>query len=182
MNKNKGYSRTSITKDDVCLISFPRTGSNYLRSLLNDSLSYDILNSHSLGYAQSKRIITLVREPYHTIKSLKTMTLHFYPDKNIDNLTNSYVDFFEQMYNNAEVVIKYETLVSTPEHVIDYLSKYLKIYNYETFSSDLTGDSIPDGGLATSKSSPLYDSIDMSKEDFTEANKIYKKMIDRASI
>lgn len=182
MTNHKGYSRVPIVKDDVCLISFPRTGSNYFRKLLVDSLDYEILNSHSIDFAKNKRIVTIIRDPYPTLKSLKTMLKHFNPNIDYNNFTDYYLGFFEYMYENAEVIINYKTLIQTPDKVIDYIAKYFKIYNYQTFSTEMTKDNLSDGGLATSKSSPLYDNIDLTNEDFTHANKIYQKMLSRANI
>jgi len=147
--------------DGYKLVTYPRTGSHYLRELLLQSTGKLIYKTHDPLDFPELKTITILREPLGTLKSELAMSLRY-------GITNTpavsqYIKFFNYMNDNASIVIDYEDLIKYPEKVCKSLSNKLGVKYLRSEYVDTLKDNPDNTYIVTSRNTKEYDSIDMSK-------------------
>ena len=133
-------------------ITYPRSGSHYLRDLVIQKLDIRLDASHIINDAKGL-VITIARNPYDSIHSNITMALHYGNKIDIQQIIFLYVDLYRMLYNRANVVIDYDTLVSSPEKIVEFLSDILgQPVNDHTYKNEMK-DIFHENNLVSSKSS-----------------------------
>ena len=158
---------------DQIILTFPRSGSHYLRDLISQKLGLKIPKSHEISDAKDKYVISIVRNPSDTIKSILTLYKHHSTTTYPKNLVKAYCDFYKFVINHADMVIDYDDLVDRTELVIQKLSA---VFDAEISLSEYTNQlfDIPEREhLVSSRTSKEYENVDMSEIDLSRANNYY---------
>lgn len=146
---------------DYKLVTYPRTGSHYLRELLLQSTGKLIYKTHNpLDFLELKTI-TIIRDPLDTLKSELAMSLRY-------GITNTpaisqYIKFFNYMSENSDIIIDYDQLIKFPEKVCKSLCNSINVDYLRSEYTDTLHDNPDNTYLVTSKSTKEYDSIDMKQ-------------------
>lgn len=162
---------------DYIILTFPRSGSNYLRELIkqklrdpnNPDIPINIPKTHSISECDGKRVISIIRDPFDTMKSLITLALSFpeNPEFAVESgesfkfPANQYMETYSYIMDNSDLIIDYRDLISRPNDVIDYLAQSMNlVVNKEEYVNELV-----DGPnhLVSSTTSKLYNNINYLK-------------------
>lgn len=159
---------------DYIILTYPRCGSNYLQQLIKQKLRdpsnvndpVEIPKTHLINEVKGKKIITIVRDPYQTMKSLVSLAMTF-PESNKFKIesggvfkfpADEYIEFYKYIIKNAELIINYNDLISKPDKVIQYLAKHMSLAVIDVeYINELVD--YPDH-LVSSKTSKVYDYLD----------------------
>lgn len=173
----------------VCLITYPRSGSNYFAEYFNQLTGIHIPRSHNVDYARGRKIITIVRNPIDCMTSRVAMICqtenitNFYdlPDvlgKDIED----YVDFYNKIILEAEIFIDYEKFIKNTKEVMSVTLDKLNI-PYQMTDYTQTLDKIK-GYLISSKNTFLYNSIKdhYQKQDNQPLFDLYHKALGMCNI
>lgn len=163
------------------LLTYPRSGSHYLRDLVKQKLDTELEASHNWDEATGV-VITIARDPYDSIHSAITMTRHYDQPLDIKRMVNSYAYQHGFLYNRANVVIDYNTLVKNTDLVVKTLSDILdKPINEHIYHNEMT-DHPEENYLVSSLTSPLYKEDYLKGYDLTEAYRVYNLLLSRKSV
>ena len=106
--------------DSVKLLTFPRSGSHFLRDMLLQKTGFDLRGTHKKN-DKADFIITIVRNPLDAFISTIKMDEHYRgtkdgPVRRKDGMLimKEYVEFHEEMYQRANLVIDYNDLINKP--------------------------------------------------------------------
>lgn len=160
------------------ILTYPRSGSHYLNSLLLSHYGVKFDKSHEIQDADY--IITIARNPFDSMHSNLTMMRHY--GENIEfskEFEQQYIETYKGLYDTANYVIDYDDLVNSPELTVTQLCKTLVI------SPDpakyLPVEDMPHyGHLAFAKTSPEYNNVYFTKDDLIEAYEVYNKLLTKA--
>ena len=157
------------------ILTFPRCGSHYLQQLIYQRTLLFIEKTHHISEIRNKSIISIIRSPEDTFRSMATMQKHFSSDKNIGIGLPlvGYVEFYRYLIDNAAILIDYNDLVSAPDKVVKAVAKRLHLEVNDMEYQDVLVDQPHYKHLVSSKMSEEYDKIDLSKFDLFECNMAY---------
>lgn len=157
------------------ILTFPRCGSHYLQQLIYQRTLLFVDKTHHISEIRNKSIISIIRSPEDTFKSMATMQKHFSSDKNkgIGLPLKGYVEFYKYLIDNAAILIDYNDLVSAPDKVVRAVAKRLNLEVNDMEYQDVLVDQPHYKHLVSSKMSKEYDKIDLSKFDLFACNMIY---------
>jgi len=135
--------------DNPLLISFPRTGSHWLRMLMelyfdsplltrsffkHEHNHYLLLHDHDHNLAvTAKHVVYLYRNPIDTVFSqMKYHRENLGDRKRIDFWTDRYIAhlskwLYHDSFTDRKIVLRYEDLVADPVHVIERLSHFFSL-------------------------------------------------------
>jgi HEPN domain-containing protein len=171
-------SAKSISKDYV-ILTFPRSGSHYLRQLIYQNTGVFIEKTHSISEVSGKKVISIVRNPEDSFRSNVAMQKFYsglsYLGKPID--LSEYDDFYTYLINNSLMLIDYEDLVLKPERVAKAVSYNLNLNYIPAEYKDILTDKPQYEYLVSSKKVKEYDKVDFSNVDFSKSNDIYKQAL-----
>jgi hypothetical protein len=162
---------------DHIILTYPRSGSGYLQQLIKQKL-YDpnsldeilIPKTQFISESINKKIISIVRCPFKTMYSLVALALTFpespkFKFESEDGIyrfpADEYIELYQYIKDNSDIIIDYEDLVFRPDEVIAYLAKEMSLevrdvdYVNELFDTE--------DYLVSSTSSPLWESINYIK-------------------
>lgn len=183
---------------DYIILTFPRSGSNYLRELIKQKLRdpndihthVEIPKTHLPSEAEGKRIITIIRDPHQTMRSYTALAVSFpekYPVEGGGQWkfpAQEYIDFYSYILKNQAIIIDYRDLVSRPNDVLEYLAKEMSLcVNKEEYVNYLFNSK---DHLVSSAASDLYNTIkykDHLPDNFSkmfECADWYRISLDRA--
>lgn len=162
---------------DYIILTFPRSGSNYLRELIrqklrdpnNPDIPIDIPKTHSTSESDGKKVISIIRDPFDTMKSLITLALNFpeNPEFAVESgevfkfPANQYMETYSYIIDNSDLIIDYRDLISRPNDVIDYLAQSMNlVVNKEEYVNELVDSP---NHLVSSTTSNLYNTINYVK-------------------
>lgn len=186
--------------DQFLLVTYPRTGSHFLHFYLKQLTGFSLKKTHFPRWSESKKVITIIRDPQDTIKSGFAMHQHVALIKDKDwklkenksalVSVNGYIDFFDYMIKNSDVIIDYNTLINSPYSVCKFLAEYIGIEikqeeEYIQVLKDDDPETSPNSReyyLVSSKTSPQYNDTDISWIDFSEHYKKYYEALARKDI
>lgn len=157
------------------ILTFPRCGSHYLQQLIYQRTLLFVDKTHHISEIRNKSIISIIRSPEDTFKSMATMQKHFSSDKNkgIGLPLEGYVDFYKYLIDNAAILIDYNDLVSAPDKVVRAVAKRLHLEVNDMEYQDVLVDQPHYKHLVSSRMSEEYDKVDLSKFDLFACNMIY---------
>ena len=155
------------------LLTYPRSGSKYLKELINQKTGFILKSTHDKEKVFNKYIISIVRNPNDTLRSKYAMQKHYEPGIVFNDYPEAYKIFYENLINDSYMLIDYNDLINNTDSLIKYLFNYFNLIDngllYKTNLKDYEGSKY----LVSSKTSDTYGNIDMTQFDLTEQNKIY---------
>lgn len=162
----------------TAIVTYPRSGANYLSNLLLNKCRQDIRYSHIPNYPD-RFIITIARDPFQSIHSHVTMRKHYHSNEGYSKrYNNEYKDMYKFLYENANIVIKYEDLIEFPEKILLKISSALK---FEIDPLDIpvpvAVDNKEDTYLRSSKTSLEYKNEHFKIEDILDCYESYNKLL-----
>ncbi len=148
----------------VCLITYPRSGSNYFAEYFKQVTGMYIPKSHDVEYARGRRVITIVRNP---IDCMASRTAMIYETENINSFVElsdilggdieDYSEFYKKIIPEADIFIDYEKFIANPKEIMSNVLDKLGIpYKMTDYIQTL---GTKGGYLISSKETFLYDSI-----------------------
>jgi hypothetical protein len=173
----------------VCLITYPRSGSNYFAEYFNQLTGTHIPRSHDIDYSRGRKIITIVRNPIDCMTSRVAMICK------TENITNffdlpdvlgkdieDYSEFYKKIILEADIFIDYERFIESPKEVMSKTLDKLNI-SYQMTDYTQTLDKVK-GYLISSKETFLYDSIKdhYQKQDNKSLFELYEKALSLCNI
>jgi len=161
------------------LLTFPRSGSHYLQQLIYQKTGLFIEKTHHISEINGRAIISIIRNPKDTFKSLATMNKHFSLNKDIGIglPIEDYVSFHKYLIENSIILVDYDDLVSAPDKVVVGIAKLLGLDLNNMEYQDVLIDQPHYQHLVSSKISEEYDKIDLSKFDLLKCNMIYSNAL-----
>jgi len=163
---------------NVTIITYPRSGANYLSNLLLNNCRQDIKYFH-IPENPDRFIITVVRDPFQSIHSHVTMRKHYHPDEGYSKRYNEeYKDMCNFLYENADIVIGYEDLIEFPEKVLSKICTDLKFeINPLEIYVPIAEDNKENTYLRSSKTSHKYKEKHFAVEDIEDCYDPYRKLL-----
>jgi hypothetical protein len=160
---------------EYVLLTFPRCGSHYLQQLIYQKTGLFIRKTHHISEVGNRHIISIIRSPEDTFRSMTTMKRFYTENKamGIGVPIDSYVEFYEHLIDNASILVDYEDLVSKPDKVVAAIAKHLNLEVMDVEYKDVLFDKPQHKYLVTSKKSDEYHKIDLSKFDLFKPNMAY---------
>lgn len=166
------------------MITYPRSGANYLQNLLINKTGELVPYSHTIDLANIDNavIISIARDPFDSIHSHVTMKRHYYPEQSFNK---SYIDQYKEVYGfayeNAEIIINYNDLIQKPQEVLERVCSILGLVeSLDNKKIQTLADNKKFDHLVSSKTSSLYDQKHFKIEDIEECYEPYKKLLSRA--
>jgi hypothetical protein len=166
--------------EDHILLTYPRSGSKYLTEIIEQTSGIRLISTHDINKTFNKKIITIIRNPLDTIKSKATMQRNFGQYKDLKEYADGYCKTYDHLIINANLIIKYEDLISNNDLLIEFLFDYLKITNNNIKYSSILKDSKDYNYLVSSKTSSLYESVPMDTINLDLCNKYYQECKDKS--
>lgn len=173
----------------VCLITYPRSGSNYFAEYFNQLTGVHISKSHDVDYARGRKIITIVRNPIDCMTSRTAMICETEKIKNFLDLPKvlgkdieDYEDFYTRIISEASIFIDYEKFIVSPkETMLKVLDKLDISYNITDYTQTL-GERV--GYIISSKETGMYNSIKdyYEKQDNQTLFDLYNKALSLCNI
>jgi len=166
---------------DIAIVTYPRSGANYLSNLLLNNFRQEI-NYFHIPENPDRFIITVVRDPFESIHSHVTMRRHYHPNEEYSKrYNNEYKDMYNFLYENASIIIKYEDLIAFPEKVLLKISNDLQFQvNPLDIYVPVTADNRENTYLRSSKTSSEYKKEHFKMEDILDCYESYKKLLSKA--
>lgn len=159
---------------DYFILTFPRCGSHYLQQLIFQKLNVFIEKSHNPTHAKNKKIISIIRKPEDSFRSMILAEYHFSGNE-VGIPISRYTKTYQYLIENADILVDYNDLVSSPDKVVEFIAKKLKVPVKPVQYKDNLIDNPKIKYLVRSKTADVYHRINLDKYDLSEANKFYIK-------
>jgi hypothetical protein len=106
---------------------------------------------------------------------MAAMKRYFSEDKNIGIglPLKGYVEFYDYIMDNSDILISYDDLVSMPDKVLNAVAKHIGLNVNNMEYQDVLFDQPHYNHLVSSKTSDEYYNIDLSKFNMLECNRSY---------
>jgi hypothetical protein len=165
----------------MAIVTYPRSGANYLSNLILNNCRQEI-NYFHIPKNPDRFIITIARDPFESIHSHVTMRKHYHPNEGYSKrYNNEYKDMYNFLYENANIVIKYENLIEFPEKALLKICNDLKFeINPSDIYTPVTEDNKENTYLRSSKISSEYKNEHFKKEDILDCYESYNKLLSKA--
>jgi hypothetical protein len=161
------------------IVTYPRSGANYLHNLIFNYSSISIGYVHKTDNINGT-IITIARDPFESIHSDVAMRKHYHPEEGYNKTYNTrYIDMYNFLYNNADIVIDYKDLIESPNQVVE---KTCNILGLEKLLNDRPqrGDDEDQSYLVSSKTSPQYKEKHFNIEYINDCYEPYTRLLSRS--
>jgi hypothetical protein len=164
---------------EITIVTYPRSGSNYLQNLLFNHSGNHIKFTHKTDNSDHT-IITIARDPFESIHSYVTMRKHYHPNEGYEKrYNNEYIEMYNFLYVNANIVINYKDLTQSPIRVVEEISSILKFKkSFNNFS--LPSDNKELSYLLSSKTSHEYKNEHFKIKDVHDCYDSYKKLLSKS--
>lgn len=162
----------------MIILTFPRSGSHYLRALMSQKLTIKAEYSHEAKDAKGI-VITIARDPRDSLQSSIAMMKEFNREEKVPDGIHYYTDLYRFLYNRANIVIDYNTLITDPDKVINCLSDVLTKPIIETTYVDNIKDDLPGNYLVTSTTSNHYKKDHLRTFNLNSAYSAYNLLLSR---
>jgi hypothetical protein len=162
----------------MSLITYPRTGSHYLRELLSQKLDIHMSASHLKDEA-SGFVFTIARDPYDTLQSFLTMSAHYDQEVGTQAEIEKCSNLYRYLHSRANVVIDYETLVKNPDKVVQAISGVIGKPVIDHPYKDTIVDKPHKGHLVSSTTSSLYNKNHLDGHDLHDVYSAYYLLLSR---
>lgn len=114
---------------NICISTFPRSGSSFLKEYLNICTDITAVKDHRMMTSESRdaevKRLFIVRNAFDSIASVVAME-KIDNDMAVDELIERNINRYQTFYNNAhnyDIVVSYDELVSNTAEVIDSICK-----------------------------------------------------------
>lgn len=164
----------------VTIVTYPRSGANYLYHLILNHTSISIPYLHKVDNAKGT-IITIVRDPFESIHSHVTMRKHYHPDEGYNKTYNEqYIDLYNFLYDNANIVIDYKDLIESPKLVLE---KVCNILEFKELPNNIPPeeDNEERSYLVSSKTSTKYKEKHFNMEDIQDCYEPYRRLLSKST-
>lgn len=166
------------------MITYPRSGANYLQNLLFNKTGKHIPYSHTIDYINEDNsiIIAIARDPFDSIHSHVTMKKHYYPEQSFNHsYVAHYNDIYTFSYHNADIVIDYRELIKNPDKVLLSVCSVLGFEeNSGSHALEILSDKKEIDYLVSSKTSKEYKNKHFTIEEISDCYEPYHKLLSRA--
>lgn len=167
------------------LISYPRSGGNYARDLLDSRLSLRSTLHHKLSEVKAPSFtIAVVRNPLDCFASIivQDPKVDLLNGSSISDISNSFISSMNEIEKNAKIIIDFNELESDPESVIQKISSRLFIPIIDSNKDIKIMDDPALKYLASSKSLKNYnDAVNTLKQmDLSSVMEAYNRVIAKA--
>jgi hypothetical protein len=167
------------------IVTFPRSGAHYLQDLFHQKTGFEMSRDHKSFGEEYKAfdgtdhfIVSVIREPRETFKSMYAMDRHYAIEENIaQGLPEDYCKFNLWLSKRADVLISYKDLVDTPDKVVLALANKLSLEVKDVKYVSRLKDRPRMKHLISSKTSQEYDKVDLSSLNFRDADKMYEFLL-----
>ena len=161
------------------ILTFPRCGSHYLQQLIYQKTGLFIEKTHHISEINGRSVISIVRNPQDTFRSMATMKRYYSEDKNIGIglPLKGYVEFYDYIMDNSDILISYDDLVSMPDKVLNAVAKHIGLEVNDMKYQNVLFDQPQYKHLVSSKISDEYETIDLSKFDTSKCEIAYKNAL-----
>jgi len=173
------------------LVTFPRSGSHYFAKLVYEKTMFNIQRSHSINISfdrnnkKTKKIVTIARDPKDSITSLIALEKSFVPhmpDSKINEMITNYIMFYSFLLQEADYIIDFKELISSPDKVIDKALDFLQIDSTSYLNFPDTTDYNAKGlARKSSKSIPMYENINLDSFDMGLSYLYYEKLLSKST-
>lgn len=175
------------------LLTYPRSGSHYFEEVLYTKIGTRIDRSHTIVDVvdgeknKTKKIITIIRDPEEVIKSTVALQAKFgnkVTDHSIKHALSEYALIHDFLFNNADVVICFNDLVTHPELVINKTLELLKIEysSKESYSVEDYKKLVSKTYTPSSKDLPEYKEVKLDNFDIGICYYFYNKLLEKKII
>jgi hypothetical protein len=166
---------------NIAIVTYPRSGANYLSNLLVNACGQEIRYSHT-AENPDRFIITIARNPYDSIHSHVTMRKHYNPDEGYNESYNrEYKNMYNFLYKNADIVIDYKELIEFPDKILSQIFNEIEIEKRPTdIPYPMPLDNKENTYLRSSKTSHEYNSEHFKKEQILDCYEPYNKLLSKA--
>lgn len=163
----------------MVILTFPRCGSHYLQQLIYQKTGLFIKKTHHITKFKNKKIISIIRNPEDTFKSMVAMQRHYGSDQltGFGLPVREYQEFYEYLMSKDAILINYEDLVSKPDEVVKAVAKRLWLPVNDIKYQNFLFDQPQHKHLISSKTSKGYEKINLSKFDLSGCNDIYRRAL-----
>lgn len=168
---------------EINLITFPRTGSFFLRYLIDNNMRVVLNKSHvAIPPEDGKTILSILRNPKDTIASYATMLVHYRKEDigpTVAHVEKDYIEYCRYFIDCADIVVDYDLLASEPTLVLNTISQKLGLDLSATINADFhQEDMIDKEHLSSSKKSEVYQDVlgYLSTKDLSGAEEWYAKV------
>ena len=158
----------------IAIVTYPRTGSNYLQLLLSSSFGEKVDKFHfykteTMGSISGYDcLISTVRNPIDAISSMSTRESFFFENKEdfypyinkvIDRYTEVYLEFYKNAKEKIDILFHYEDINKKTNELVSYVSNKTNKEIINNDYSHVISDNIQHKYLASSKVSEEYEEI-----------------------
>jgi hypothetical protein len=165
----------------MIILTYPRSGSHYLRALASQKLKILLPATHLADDAKGF-VITVARNPYDTLHSFISMSFHYNQEIGIQSEIDKYTRLCRLLYNKANIVIDYDTMIKTPDTVVSMLSDILDKPVVEHKFEQNMKDRPEEVYLVSSTTSEQYRHRHLDGFDLTDAENAYNLLLSRKII
>jgi len=162
----------------MSLITYPRTGSHYLRELLLQKLDIRMSAFHTKDEALGF-VLTIARDPYETLQSFLTMSAHYDQEVGTQAEIEKCSNMYRYLHTRANAVIDYDTLVKNPDKVVQAMSDVIGKPVIDHPYKDTIVDKPNRGHLVSSLTSELYDTKHLDGYDLSDVYSAYHLLLSR---
>lgn len=148
---------------------------------MNIYFGFDPANTHAIDENKTLPIITIFREPYETVLSLKTWQ---YEQTGImfNDAYKHYNSFFSYMLNHADLIVDFNELINDPESVLDKISRKYDLIKLDIPKKYLERTEATSPG-DSSKNSKFYkrmkDAMPKQNKDMFAADLLHHQILQR---
>jgi hypothetical protein len=169
---------------DIWIISFPRSGSNFLKAEFSAmSGIVPSLTHRTDRIDNSKMRISCIRNPKDTLSSWLGMVLthgHIIADipKELEKMLTSYKVFYTYLLDSKNIIVDYDIFCKDPESYVKKICNKLNIDMLDSRKTIYTPEDNPQKGylVSSAKSSKYYDAASeaVTELDLKEVYALYE--------
>ena len=164
----------------IVIITYPRSGANYLQSLIFQYSGQHIQFTHSIE-SPASIVIGIVRDPFESMHSAVVMRKHYNPDEGFNKTYNKqYIDIYNFLYKNANIVVDYQDIINFPDQVTKIICDILKFPKRSPRYQFSLSNNQDSSYLISSKTSPKYQEKHFDVENIQDCYEPYRKLLSKA--
>lgn len=163
-----------LSRTEVAVITFPRSGSFFLKGLIENNSGLKVIKTHVPDLTKTKTVITIARNPKDTITSYLAMLAEYRDFQDYEGvakeLLNDYVENYKYFMSHADIIIDFDNLVNHPEQTLKAIlqatdqdiPEQIEVKTIDTDMIDVEHLSSSKKSLSYNEMSIICDHLDMS--------------------
>jgi hypothetical protein len=180
---------------DLKIVTYPRSGSNFLFYYLKNTTDFNITKTHDKVF-NNKNIITIIRDPFESISSMITMQykdLEKYTHNHqfaCDARIQQYENFYNYILQNIDFIIDFNNIENKIEELSTLLCKTFggnkindikEVNKFEWFKKTAI---LEEGNIPTSKTHKYYElsKESLSNYSLSKCYKLYNQVLAKSII